>query len=484
MTSPTANQTSARLEATFGLGRDWTSQAGQSATVWETPAYHLLWFNDAASDVELRRLWEARKGRQAYPVVLLAPSDDVNKLRVAGPQDARPIRELPVSRVLDLLETSRSLAAREAASFLAREFSRLEEAVVPGLRVKDLLTPHFMRERLRRPINEQRLSSAVQGIASTSSIAWRSLFQGMGYQVEQLPQRGYLLRHDNAPVAVVHPHRDTSQFSRLTDNGELPEGMVLADCAQHGAHWGVLTAEGRYRLFQRRPPVGPATGQHVEIDLGELERKDRLYLGLLAPESLKENGWLTEWVGEAKDFGEELRKGLEERLIKDALPNIARGLGEYLESQGADMRDREQLRQIEEACADPGVPVHVPVAHRGSRLSPHRLGGLPAPQCPPACRGLPAGAVVAQPEGHPAVGPTSDTGADGAHRRPLGRSAGLQRQPLRCRWLPWQRIAGTGRNRRCLPRSCARGHRLRDGQARRSWTGLCRPADRPPGSHL
>ena len=350
MTSPTVNQTSARLEATFGLGRDWTSQAGQSATVWETPAYHLLWLDDAASDVELRRLWEARKGRQAYPVVLLAPSDDANKLRVAGPQDARPVRELPVSRALDLLETSRSHSAREATSFLAREFSRLEEAVVPGLRVRDLLTPHFMRERLRRPINEQRLSGAVEGIASTGSIAWRSLFQGMGYQVEQLPHRGYLLRHDNAPVAVVHPHRDTSQFSRLTDNGELPEGMVLADCAQHGAHWGVLTAEGRYRLFQRRPPVGPATGQHVEIDLDELERSDRFYLGLLAPESLKEKGWLTDWVGEAKDFGEELRKGLEERLIKDALPNIARGLGEYLESQGADLNDREQLRQVEEAA--------------------------------------------------------------------------------------------------------------------------------------
>ncbi len=49
---------------------------------------------------------------------------------------------------------------------------------------------------------------------------------------------------------------------------------------------------------------------------------------MLASESLRENGWLTEWVGEAKDFGEQLRKGLEERLIKDALPNIARGLGE------------------------------------------------------------------------------------------------------------------------------------------------------------
>ena len=91
--------------------------------------------------MELRRLWEARKGHQAYPVVLLAWSDDVNKVRVAGPQDARPVRELRVSRVLDLLETSRSLAAREAASFLAREFSRLEDALVArayGLTIDDL----------------------------------------------------------------------------------------------------------------------------------------------------------------------------------------------------------------------------------------------------------------------------------------------------------------------------------------------------------
>ena len=353
MTTPNANQTAARLEAVFGTGRSWALQAGASATVWETPAYHLLWFDGVASEAELRRLWEARKGRQAYPVVLLAPSDDDSKVRISGPQDARPVRELPAGRVLDLLEASRSLAAREAASFLAREFSRLEEAVVPGLRVKELLTPHFLRVRLRRDDNERRLSSAVEGMGPVSGAAWRALFQGMGYQVEQLPQRGYLLRHDNAPVAVVHPHRDPSQFSRLTDNGELPEGMVLADCGQHGAHWGILAASGRYRLFQRRPPVGPATGQHVEIDTSELERKDRLYLGLLAPESLKENGWLTGWVVDAKDFGEKLRKGLEERLIKDALPNIARGLGQWLESQGADLDEREQLRHlrhIEEAA--------------------------------------------------------------------------------------------------------------------------------------
>ena len=59
----------------------------------------------------------------------------------------------------------------------------------------------------------------------------------------------YLLRYSNAPIAVVHPHRDPSQFSRLMDNGELPEGMVLADCGQYGTQWSVLAAFDRYRLF-------------------------------------------------------------------------------------------------------------------------------------------------------------------------------------------------------------------------------------------
>ena len=338
------------LEAIFGPGRSWKSQSDGTATAWETSSFHLLWADGTPNETKLRRLWEARKGHLPYPVVLLAPAEDGSNVRVVGPQDPRPVRELLAGRVIDLLEASHDRAARDAASFLASEFSRLEEAVVPGLRVKDLLTPHFLLNRLRTPVNEQLLKGAVNGMDSIGNIAWRPLFQSLGYEIEQLRPRGYLLRFNSAPVAVVHPLHNTSQISSLTGNGELPEGMVLADCEQHGANWGVLAAEGRYRLFQRRPPVGPATGQHVEIDLRELERQDYLYLGLLAPASLKESGWMDSWVGEARDFGEELRKGLEERLIKDALPSIAQGLGEWLESQGANLSGREQLRKIEEAA--------------------------------------------------------------------------------------------------------------------------------------
>ena len=349
MTTPTTIEIPSRIEAAFATGVPWISPSDVSATAWELPTYHLIWSDQVASESELRRLWEERKGRQAYSVVVLAPAQNAGNVQVSGPQDARPVRELPAERVLDLLQTASSMAPRQAASFLAREFGRLEDSVVPGLKVKDLLTPYFARERLRWPANSSRLSGALGRTPATGSVSWRPLLQGMGYQVDEL-RRGYLLRHEGTPVAVVHPYNDPSLFSGLNDKGTLPEGLVLADCSQYGAEWGILEASGRYRLFQRRPPVGPATGQYLEIDTAELGRDDRIYLGLLAPDSLKDGGWLGEWVSEAKDFGEELRRGLEDRLVRIALPKIAQGIGEFLESQGADLEDREQLREIEEAA--------------------------------------------------------------------------------------------------------------------------------------
>ena len=277
----------ARLEAAFGPGRGWTSRSDGSATAWETPTFHLLWSPQAITETALRRLWEARKGRQPYAVVALAPSDDPDKVLVAGPQFSRPIRQLLAHRVFDLLEQSRARAPREAAAFLTGEFSRLEEAVVPGLRVKDLLTPHFLRERLPQAPNARHLPDVVKSVTRPQSLSWRSVFQALGYQVQPLQPRGYLLRADSAPVAVVHALGDPALFSRLTKNGELPEGMVLADCEKQGAHWGILAAGTRYRLFQRKPPIGPATGQYLEIDLAELESRRRWYLGLLAPNRCK-----------------------------------------------------------------------------------------------------------------------------------------------------------------------------------------------------
>ena len=96
MTSPVVNQMISRVEAMFANGVAWTAPSNVLATAWELPAFHLLWSDEVASESEIRRLWDDRKGRQAFSVVLLAPAENPGNVRVAGPQDARPVRELPV----------------------------------------------------------------------------------------------------------------------------------------------------------------------------------------------------------------------------------------------------------------------------------------------------------------------------------------------------------------------------------------------------
>ena len=270
-------------------------------------------------------------------------------MRVCGPQHPRPIRELLFEPVLNLLQDAAERHFNEAGQTLARELMRLEEAAIPGLRVKELLTPHFVRQRLRG--SKPQLDEAIAGLTPDDARHWRSLFRKLGYQTERLPRRGHLLRDESeAPIAVVHPSNDPDSFGQLTKDAALPEGLLLADCERYGADWGVLAAGGRYRLFQRRPESGAAGGQYLEIDAHDVTKESRYCLGLLSPQSLKEQGWLEEWARDARDFGEELRKGLEDRLIRDVLPSIARGLGEHLESEGIDPGRPENLEHIGEAA--------------------------------------------------------------------------------------------------------------------------------------
>ena len=337
-----------RLTTLFGQGSTWSSPGDETAMVWATAAFDLV-LHAGGADSVLRRAWDERKGQGIRPVILLSPAADDARVRVCGPQHARPVRELPTTRVLALLEDTADLPFNEAGSVLGREFMRLEDSALPGLRVKELLTSHFVRERLT--VSRDQLESTLGGVSETAARDWRPLFRGLGYRVEQLPDRGYLL-HDagGPPLAVLHPLSDADSFGRLTLDGALPEGLLLAACEQHGADWGVLAAGGRYRLFQRKPLFGAAGGQYIEIDADELEPESRFCLGLLSPQSLREDGWLVAWAREARAYGEQLRAGLEERLVREVLPRIARGLGAHLEAQGVDPGEPEQLRRISEAA--------------------------------------------------------------------------------------------------------------------------------------
>ena len=296
-----------RLTASLGNSTNWQSKTGDACHLWLAPSFEVIAPKNGARDSRLRQILEDRKHLRAATVILLA--DTGERVRVLGPQAPFVPHDLDSTAVLNIIEPARNMSARQAASFLEREFRRLAESVLPGIRVKELLTPHYLRTRMRqRPRDMQRLQSVTENLGRIgSSHSWRTLFNQLGYKTEQLPKRGYLLRHNEAPVAVIHPMHDAEEFSRMNENGELPDGLVLKDCLTAGANWGILASGLRFRLFQAKPAFGSATARWVEIDALEIGQNDKQYLGLLSPDSLKSGGWLTEWATDARDFGEELR---------------------------------------------------------------------------------------------------------------------------------------------------------------------------------
>lgn len=338
-----------QIQSKLGPGTSWQAEQDQVATAWPLQSFDLIWTADSGKDSNLRALWHARSKGGAQPVIIVAPSTQQDWVRVLGPQDPQtPIRTVPLATLLQIVEESRSLPRRQAAAVLVSEFLRLDESGIPGLGIRGLLTKHFVQDRLRKSENWSFLSSNATNISSKRG--WQENIKSLGYQLERTTT-GYLLRHKEEPIAVLHAYSDPSMFSHASEQGTLPEGAVLAECEHFGASWGILATTQRFRLFQNNPPIGAASGRYLELDLHRFSANDIAYAGILAPDSLRRGGRFHQWIDESLAFGQELKEGIERRLRDEALPNIARGLGNYLQSnEGADLSKPEILREIEAAA--------------------------------------------------------------------------------------------------------------------------------------
>ena len=330
---------------------------------WDLWASSRLGFEVVASsgamgESRLKGARAERKGNRAATVIALSTTLDDGKVQVAGPLDPVKVREIETAKMLDILRLAGDKSVHQSASFLERELRRLEESVAPGVRVKDLLTPYFVRQKLLNggashgeTQDGEWLESVSNDVTRRLPSNWRPIFTQLGYDVKPLPTYGHLLRHDGSPVAVVHPKGSPEEFSKMNDKGELPEGKLLLESKSNGAGWGIMVSGLRFRLFQVDPEIGSAASRFIEIDLAETSGSDARVIGMLSPGALKASGGrFREWIASAQRFGEDLRKGVEARLRDDALPNLARGIGKYAETRKAvDLADRHELAKIEEA---------------------------------------------------------------------------------------------------------------------------------------
>ena len=200
-----------------------------------------------SSERRMRARWRERVGSR--PVSYLLVADDPKRsgwLCVLGPASVdAPVRSVGGAGLARAIRQTAGMGPLEAVRHVAEEIARLSGE---GLYMDGLLSRHTVEVRFRE--NRGRWAEATSATAALgASDGWRDVLAKLGYRLEQLPVRGYLVRYDGEPVAVVHPKNSPRGFSRLDDQGRPPEGLLTRDCRAAGTRYGLLAYEGRFRLF-------------------------------------------------------------------------------------------------------------------------------------------------------------------------------------------------------------------------------------------
>ncbi|MCY4664428.1 MAG: hypothetical protein OXC00_07170 [Acidimicrobiaceae bacterium] len=302
----------------------------------------------AATDAQersMRARWRERVGNSDISYLLIADdSDEDGSVLALGPSGAtEPIRSLDCSGLAAVIEEAAGMEGLHAVRHVAGEIVRLAGR---GMVVHGLLTRHTLESRLLGdPAYQVFAGETLEGLPVEGD--WRTVLNGLGYEIARLEPRGYLARYEGRPVAVVHPKAEPRDFMRLDDAGRPAEGVLAADCRARGARYGILACHNRYRLFDCDRSA--STAEWLDLDAGLLGKARCPYLALLAPSYLAE-GRLAELQADAQAFGAGLRRRLDHTIRQDALPALAAGLERWARRDGVDLDEESERLELQRAA--------------------------------------------------------------------------------------------------------------------------------------
>lgn len=305
------------------------------------------------SEASMRKVYKSHTGNQALTLVLVADDESTGgHLRVIGP-DGGSSTEITVSPDLLLKvihDATRESTSLKAVQSLVLGLDSISIEGTAGLRVRGLGTEYLYSKRLRRSMARWNELSEQAELAAGQTGDWLGLLNSFGYElIDRKPKQGRLVRYKGRSIAVVHSYQHSSGFSKLDDQGSLPEGKLLDDCVIEGAEFGILAAGSEIRLIVAEPSRGGAVGRYLQLNAAFLSEEDYPLLGLISPKYLAEGGFAAV-LDDARRYGAELKDQIDRDIRQEMLPVLGRALGEWAASEGRDLDDEAVRIDLQDAA--------------------------------------------------------------------------------------------------------------------------------------
>jgi hypothetical protein len=278
----------------------------------------------------LRSVWKARLGGRATPLLLVALYAD--RTAICGPVGDQPptyidLELAKVERVCSaaLLEPDRHAALR----FLASAIPELE-STASGLRNEGLFAIHELINGV--PTREDWVHAVQTGVPLLR-LRDRDLLRGLGFTLEQMPGREYILRAANTRVALalLLDRNESPDMPSPLFSGVSPISQALAKADTENLDYVMVLSGPQVRLYPVHTGVG--TGQRgrsetfAEVHLDLLSESQAGYLWLLfSAGALQRNGSVGQILESSSRYAVELGARLRERIYVEVVPPLAQAL--------------------------------------------------------------------------------------------------------------------------------------------------------------
>ncbi|HEX8345094.1 MAG TPA: hypothetical protein VF657_10160 [Actinoplanes sp.] len=285
---------------------------------------------------DVRRLWAARWGRRAAPVVLVVAYQDGRAWRAAicgTRDDPAVLSDLDLSQVERICDAALSASDPvNAERTLHRLLIGQKDQLVAGLTNSGLFASHELRVGVPARPDWDRARGNAGRLLRLRGI---ELIRGLGYRMTPHGSTALILAANgtNRAVAVLLDEREVFDRPNARFGAVSPVAQGQNIAQEQGLDWLVITRNTQIRLYSARPDVGVGRkGQaetFVEVDLALLADDQAAYLDLLfSAGALAAGGTVTEILTASADHAAALGRRLRERVYEDAVPRLALAVAE------------------------------------------------------------------------------------------------------------------------------------------------------------